>query len=178
MLAMAFGPVFNPANAITASRYFTLPAFYYFLVNGAVQWATAMLILCAVIDLFDGLAARAFGCSSTFGEMFDAITDAICYIFILVVSTLHGYLPMGAMVLMATVGGLNIVFRGLYARRAGKTTNYRSYAMERCLAYVVYTAGAGLAGFEIMFYAWSCAIIMTVIVLHDAKRMLWDPVPA
>ena len=36
--------------------------------------------------------------------------------------------------------------------------------------------GFGVAGYEVEFFYTSGAILMTVIVLHDAKRMLIDPV--
>ena len=61
---MAWGPVFNPANAITASRYLTLPAFLYHYDAGNIQVAGLLIVLCAVIDLFDGAAARSVSSST------------------------------------------------------------------------------------------------------------------
>ena len=170
--------VVNPANAVTASRYLTLPAFYYFYVNGWVQWALAMLILCGVIDLFDGAVARLFDCTSGFGELFDAITDGICYAFFIIVGLLHGAVSWTPVVIVLGLGGVNSLFRGLYAKRAGRATNYRSYAMERCVGFIAYMAGAVVIGFETEYYAWSAALWMVIIMLHDTKRMLIDPVAA
>ena len=28
------------------------------------------------------------------------------------------------------------------------------------------------------YYAWLCLILMAVIIVHDSKRMLFDPIPA
>ena len=64
------------------------------------------------------------------------------------------------------------------ATRAGRATNYRSYAMERVVALAAYLSGFGASGFEPGYYAWACFVLMTVVVIHDAKRMLIDPVPA
>lgn len=172
------GAIVNPANAVTASRYLTLPAFYYFYEHGSIQLATAMLILCGVIDLFDGAVARLFKCTSGFGELFDAITDGICYAFFIIVGVIHGAVSWVPVTIVLGLGALNSLFRGIYARRAGRATNYRSYAMERCVGYIAYMAGSIIVGFETEYYVWMSALWMVVIMAHDTKRMLIDPVPA
>ena len=48
----------NPANAVTASRFLTLPPFLWCVDHGYNQWATLFMILCGVLDLFDGAVAR------------------------------------------------------------------------------------------------------------------------
>lgn len=171
-------PIVNPANAITASRYLTLPPFLYFLHHGQVQWAAAAILLCGVADLFDGAVARKFDCTSGFGEMFDAVTDALCYGFFIFFLALDGRLPWIPVLGILVLGGVNSAFRLAYARRVGRTTNYRSFAMERVAGYAVYLAGFGVAGFEAEFYSWMCFLIMAVVLAHDSKRMLIDPVPA
>src|SRR6185436_11967012 len=75
----------NPANAVTASRFITLPFFYIAVEHHQYQWATIWMLICGLLDKLDGLAARLFDCRSAFGELFDAITDGICYGFGLVV---------------------------------------------------------------------------------------------
>jgi phosphatidylglycerophosphate synthase len=172
------GPVFNPANAVTASRYLTLPAFLYHYDKGNIQVAALVILLCAVIDLFDGAVARIFKCSSGFGELFDAITDGICYSFFLIVPALYGQVSWIPVAVILGAGVVNSLFRAIYAKRAGRATNYRSYAMERCVAYVAYTTGAVVTGFESAYFVWTCAGFILFILAHDAKRMLVDPVPA
>ena len=70
---------FNPANAVTASRFLCLPPFAWAVDSGHHQWATLIILVCGLLDKLDGLAARIFDCRSPFGELFDAITDGICY---------------------------------------------------------------------------------------------------
>jgi phosphatidylglycerophosphate synthase len=168
----------NPANAITASRYLTLPPFVYWLDRGDYQLAALMVLICGGLDLFDGAVARLFDCASGFGEFLDAITDAICFGFFMVVLAFYGRLPWIPIAGILAIGGINAVFRIIYARRAGRTVNYRSYAMERLVAYTVYLVGFGVADFEADYFAWVTFTCMAIVVVHDSKRMLVDPVPA
>src|SRR5687767_3141364 len=69
---------FNPANAVTASRFITLPFFVWAVANDQRQWATVFILICGLLDKVDGLVAKIFNCRSAFGEIFDAITDGIC----------------------------------------------------------------------------------------------------
>lgn len=167
----------NPANAITFSRFFTLPPFLHYVATEQYQLATLMVIVCGVLDLFDGAVARAFRCSSAFGEVFDAIADATCYGFCLLVLIAHQRLPLGAALAIVIMGAINTAFRTLYARRVGRATNYRSFAMERVVAYVAYLVGLATAGYEVAYFAWTGAAVMAVVLIHDSKRMLIDPVP-
>jgi phosphatidylglycerophosphate synthase len=170
--------IVNPANGVTAARYLTLPPFWYCIANGMTQWATLIALICGLFDLFDGAVARKFNCSSAFGEMFDAVTDALCYGYMLVLLVAYGYLPTLQLTLILGMGVVNGVFRGIYAKRAGRTVNYRSYAMERTVAYVAYLIGVGINGFLPIFFSNGLVIVMAIVLLHDTKRMLIDPVPA
>jgi len=139
----------NPANAITASRFLTLPPFVWAVHNGHHQWATLFVLICGVLDKVDGLAAKIFDCRSTFSALFDVITDGIG----------------------------NSGRRAIYAKRVGRATNYKSYAMEHVVAYTAFMLGFSTAQFEVTFYYWMYLPLMLVTILHDTKRMLIDPVP-
>ena len=162
----------NPANAVTVSRYATLPLFVYWLGRGDDQLATLALILCGGLDLVDGAVARLFRCSSGFGELLDAVTDALCYGFFLVVLAAHGRLPWLPVAGILALGVINAAFRLAHARRLGRLANYRSYAMERLLTLVIVLCGLGVARFEPVYFAWGCLGFLVVVVAHDAKRMV------
>ena len=83
----------NPANAVTASRFLTLPPLYWAVAHGEHQLATLFILVCGLLDKLDGLAARVFNCRSQFGELFDAIADATCYGFALVLVAAFGWAP-------------------------------------------------------------------------------------
>jgi phosphatidylglycerophosphate synthase len=168
---------YNPANAVTASRFLTLPFFVWAVDNGSHQWATLWIVICGLLDKVDGLVAKIFDCRSPFGEMFDAITDGICYGFCLVVCAAYGWAPVLPVVLILLMGLTNSGLRGIYAKRAGRTVNYKSYAMERIVAYTGYLIGFATAKFEVTFFFWLFVPMMAIVVAHDAKRMLFDAVP-
>jgi hypothetical protein len=54
--------------------------------------------------------------------------------------------------------------------------NYLSLAMERFTGNLAFLIGFAITGYEVDFYFPVCASLMAVIVIHDAKRMLVDPV--
>lgn len=186
-MAIAVGPVssaagrvvspFNPANAVTASRFLTLPPFVWAVHHGYHQWATLFILVCGLLDKVDGLVARIFDCRSPFGEVFDAITDGVCYGFCLIIVAAYGWAPVIPVILVLLLGLTNTALRFVYAKRAGRTVNYKSYAMERIVAYTGYLIGFATADFEVDFYFWLFPPMQAVILLHDAKRMLFDAVP-
>ena len=52
----------NPANAVTASRFLCLPPFVWAVHNGYHQWATIFILICGLLDKLDGLVAKIFDC--------------------------------------------------------------------------------------------------------------------
>jgi len=170
-------PIINPANAVTASRFLTLPFLWWAVDRGYHQWATLFIFTCAILDKVDGLMARVFDCKSAFGELFDAIADGICFGFGLVLVTAYGWAPLGPVSVIVSLGVLNTILRFVYMKRAGRATNYKSYAMERIVAFTAYQIGFATSGMEVRFFYWTFVPIMIITVAYDAKRMLIDPVP-
>jgi len=168
---------FNPANAVTASRFLTLPFLWWAVDRGYHQYATLFILICALFDKLDGFVARVFDCKSVFGEMFDAIADGVCFGFGLIVVAAYGWAPLVPVICIVGLGVINTVMRFVYVARAGRTVNYKSYAMERIVAFTAYQIGFATGGMEVRFFFWSFVPIMIAIVLHDAKRMLIDPIP-
>lgn len=181
MTAAAVAPArvspFNPANAVTASRFLTLPFFFYAVDHGYHQWATLWMLICGLLDKVDGLVAKVFNCRSAFGEIFDAITDGICYGFALIVVAAYGWAPVFPVAMVILLGVANTGLRFIYGKRANRVVNYKSYAMERIVAYTAYLVGFATSGMEVEYYYWLFMPLQLVIVLHDAKRMLLDAVP-
>ena len=168
----------NPANAMTASRFLTIPPFIYCVDHGYYQWGSVVMLICALLDVLDGKVAKFFKCTSQFGEIFDAIADAVCYGTFFVVLLWYHWLPRLPVGIFLGASALNVVMRAVYARRAGRAINYRSWAMERVVGYACFLIGAGLTHYEVVYYSWALTGVAVVVVLHDGKRMLIDPVPA
>lgn len=172
---MASGIV-NPANAVTALRGLTLFPIWYFIDQGDRQYALALLVVGALMDLVDGWVAKFFDCQTSFGAIFDAVTDAVLYGALILLVTVYGWAPWWPVVLIMGLGAFNTVARFVYARRAGRTVNYRSIAMEHFTGTLAFMIGFALADYEPGFYFPLYAGLMGLIVAHDAKRMLLDPV--
>jgi len=168
----------NPANMITASRFLTLPPFFWAVKNGHAQVAAAALIICGLFDKLDGRFAKWFNCRSAFGELFDAITDGICYGFCLAVVIYYDWAPRLPATLVIVMGLINTGLRYVYAKRAGRSTNYKSYAMERVVAYTAFLIAFAIADYERVYFYWIFVGIMFVVMLHDGKRMVIDAPPA
>jgi phosphatidylglycerophosphate synthase len=166
----------TPANAVPASRCLTLPPLLWAVAHGYRQWATVAILVCGLLDKLDGLVARIFDCRSGFGELFDAITDGLCYGFALVVVAAYGWAPVIPVAAILAMGIGNTVMRLAYVRRAKRPTNYKSYAMERLVAYTAYLIGFATGGMEVPLFYWAFVPLMLAIVAHDAKRMLLDPI--
>ncbi|MBP8811073.1 MAG: CDP-alcohol phosphatidyltransferase family protein [Kofleriaceae bacterium] len=167
----------NPANAVTASRFLTLPPLVWAVDHGYQQLATLLLLVCGLLDLVDGAVARLFKCHTPFGEVFDAIADALCYGFAMVVVTAYGWVPWPPVAIILVLGAANMGLRAVYAKRAGRTTNYRSFAMERLVAYAAYLGGFGVGRYETTYFYWVFAVLMIGVMIHDTKRMAFDPIP-
>jgi phosphatidylglycerophosphate synthase len=166
----------NPANAVTASRFLTLPPFLWAIDHGHYQTAFFAILICGLLDKVDGLVAKVFDCRSAFGELFDAIADGICYGFCLVVMVVYGMAPLVPVCVALGLGALNSAFRLIYVKRAGRPVNYKSYAMERLVAFVAYLVGFAVSQFQVTYFYWTFLPLMAVVVVHDARRMLIDPV--
>ncbi|MFN0250386.1 MAG: CDP-alcohol phosphatidyltransferase family protein [Kofleriaceae bacterium] len=169
---------FNPANAVTASRFITLPFFVMAVADGHHQWATLWILICGILDKLDGAVAKLFNCKSQFGEIFDAITDGICYGLALVVIAYYGWAPAIPVALMLGMGIANTVMRFVYGKRAGRAINYKSPAMERLVGLTAFMIGMATGGFEVEYMFWGYVPFNAAVILYDAKRMLVDPIPA
>ena len=167
----------NPANAVTASRFLTLPPFVWAVAHDERQLATLFILICGVLDKVDGLVAKLFNCRSVFGELFDAITDGLCYGFALIIVAYYGWAPVVPVVLILVMGVTNTLLRFAYGWRAKRATNYKSYAMERIVAYTAYLLGFATGGMMVNMYYWAFIPMQAVVILYDAKRMLIDPIP-
>jgi phosphatidylglycerophosphate synthase len=147
------------------------------VAHGYHQYATLFILICGLLDKVDGLAARIFDCRSAFGELFDAITDGLCYGFGLILVAAYGWAPAVPVGFVIGLGVINTALRFVYIRRAGRPVNYKSYAMERIVGYTSFLVGFATGAMDVTFFYWAFVPVMLVIVVHDAKRMLVDVIP-
>ena len=167
----------NPANAVTASRFLTLPPFVWAVMHGYHQWATLFILICGLLDKLDGLVARVFHCRSAFGELFDAITDALCYGFGLVIVAAYGWAPV--VPVDARDRARHREHRHARQVRATRRTGHQLQVVRDGAARRIHRLPHRLrdGGYEVTYYFWVFPVVMVTILCYDAKRMLVDPVP-
>jgi phosphatidylglycerophosphate synthase len=168
----------NPANAITVARALLVAPFWLAVHHDAPQWALLALLAGGLGDKLDGYVAKRLGCQSELGAVLDALADGLLYGGCFLVLAGHGWVPWWPVLVLIGLGLVNLAARMIYARRAGRTLNYRSYAMERFVAYTAFLCAFALANYEIDYFYSVAAAMLALIVVHDCKRMLVDPVPA
>ena len=168
----------NPANAITALRGLSLFPIWYFVSEGQGQYAFLALAAGGTMDLLDGWVAKKLDCQTAFGEVFDGLMDGVLYGSVLLVLMVYGWVPLWSSGMILGFGVINLGGRYLYSRRVGRAVNYQSFAMECFTGNVAFLLGFALVEFEAATYFGLSAPVIVVIVIHDFKRMLIDPVPA
>jgi archaetidylinositol phosphate synthase len=171
-------PAVNPASAITASRLLALPAAAHWLSSGDDQLAFLTILVCALLDLADGAVARRLGCATRAGEVLDAVVDALCAGFFLVLLAADGRLPWLPVGGVLALGAVNAGLRALYAARLGRVANYRSYAMERLVSLTTCVCLLGVIRHHAAYFAWLLLALMALVLARDAKRMVLDAPPA
>ncbi len=79
-------PIFTnikiPPNWITASAYPLIILTYLLIIKKMYLISSITLILCSILDIFDGLIAKSQHKQTNFGSFFDAFTDRIQELFI------------------------------------------------------------------------------------------------
>ena len=80
----------NPANAVTAARYLTLPPFVYWLDRGQYQYAILMVVVCAFRPLKERFAEGSK--AAVAGALLAATNTASEYGFGAVIAALPGFL--------------------------------------------------------------------------------------
>ncbi len=166
----------NPANVLTSTRLFILPVIVWGMVQRHVWLTLALLIYSGVVDLVDGKVARYFKCSSTFGEMLDAISDAALFLIILVTAALTGYADPVPVAVFLALGVVNAFGRVIHIRRVGRVTNFRSYASEMLGGTSFFLLVAVLLDFYVETCLWWMSALTLVVVVHDYVRILTLPV--
>src|SRR5256885_14133836 len=135
------------------------------------------MLICGLLDKLDGLVARIFDCRSPFGELFDAITDALCYGFGLIVVAAFGWAPVLPVVLIVVMGFINSGMRGQYVKRAGRTMNYKSYAMERLVGYTGYQDGLATGAIAVQLSLRANQALVEPVPTYAPQLLVFRPIP-
>ncbi|GAA96639.1 hypothetical protein E5Q_03309 [Mixia osmundae IAM 14324] len=80
-------------NILTLSRIASCPLLGYFIIQGDLKYATALLAYAGITDGLDGWLARRWGMGSAIGSILDPAADKILMTTLVVSLTARGLLP-------------------------------------------------------------------------------------
>ena len=67
----------NVPNMISGLRIVLSPLFVYYYMAGSLKKAAAVLVICAVSDMLDGMIARRFNMITRLGKILDPVADKL-----------------------------------------------------------------------------------------------------
>jgi phosphatidylglycerophosphate synthase len=81
-------------NSITFLRLVSVGIGCWLVAHGSYQLAFIVILVGALTDLFDGLAARLLKAVTKFGHFFDHIVDIVFLLFIFYITFKHLFIPL------------------------------------------------------------------------------------
>lgn len=69
--------IFSIPNIMCYVRLLLLPVFAVLYCGGKLDWATAVILLSAATDVFDGIIARKFNMTTELGKILDPLADKL-----------------------------------------------------------------------------------------------------
>ncbi|MDA3863884.1 MAG: CDP-alcohol phosphatidyltransferase family protein [Deltaproteobacteria bacterium] len=167
--------IINPANFLTFTRFILIPVFVWAFATKS-NWVGVFLITYSgFIDGIDGKVARYFDCSTTFGEFFDAISDAFLFLAAFTAAAIYGYANPLHVAIFLILGVINALGRVIFVKKTGRVTNFRSYASEILGAVSFWTIAALYLDFYIKPLMLVLITMSFMIVVHDYYRILTYP---
>ena len=128
----------NIPNLITLLRFFLIPIFAYFVLEGKINLALLFFILIVLGDKADGLSARLMGQQTMFGGLFDAFTDWAFIISSSVLLFIKGYIPEDAVILFIMLVIVYAASKIFYVKKhMGALTSTIPAKLNAALAYII-----------------------------------------
>ncbi|MGM0596346.1 MAG: CDP-alcohol phosphatidyltransferase family protein [Myxococcota bacterium] len=167
--------IINPANFLTFTRFILIPVFVWAFATKSTWVGVFLISYSGFIDGIDGKVARYFNCSTTFGEFFDAVSDALLFLTAFTAAAIYGYADPLHVAIFLILGVINASGRIIFVKRTGRVTNFRSYASEILGAVSFWTIVALYLDFYVKAVMLVLIIMSTLIVVHDYYRILTYP---
>ncbi|BGP55123.1 hypothetical protein JCM8202v2_002718 [Rhodotorula sphaerocarpa] len=86
--------IYTIPNALTVARIIACPAIGYYILQGDLATATALLFVAGVSDLADGWLARRFGMGTVLGSILDPAADKLLMTTMVVTLAMRDMLPL------------------------------------------------------------------------------------
>ncbi|KAM0752365.1 hypothetical protein T439DRAFT_324443 [Meredithblackwellia eburnea MCA 4105] len=92
--------IYTIPNALTVSRILSCPVIGYFVLQGELGKATALLFVAGVTDLIDGYLARKYNMGTVLGSILDPAADKLLMTTMVVTLTMKEMLPLPLAILI------------------------------------------------------------------------------
>jgi phosphatidylglycerophosphate synthase len=164
--------IINPANILTSTRLLVLPLIVVSMVIHQPIIGIVVVIYSGLVDIFDGKVARYFNCSTPFGEMLDAVSDASLFLVTMIGAAILGYANPLLVALYLAMGGINALGRVIHIKRSGQVTNFRSYASEVLGGLSFFIMAAVFVDYYVDGAILFAIVLGLIIIIHDYHRIL------
>ncbi len=90
----------QPANMVTAVRFFLVPPIVILLSKHYMVWALVLYCIAALTDIIDGWIARRFGQETLLGVMLDPVGDIVTTWAVFLIFLVRGIVPLWLFMLL------------------------------------------------------------------------------
>lgn len=87
-------------NILTLIRFILIPIIFYFGLHDNYIVAVILLVISGLTDVLDGYIARKFNFITTFGTLFDPLTDKLTQIATLLVLVIQNIIPLWILIIL------------------------------------------------------------------------------
>lgn len=87
-------------NILTVIRFLLIPIIFYFAMQNNYIVAVILLIISGITDVLDGYIARKYNFITTFGTLFDPLTDKLTQIATLLVLVIQEIIPLWILIVL------------------------------------------------------------------------------
>ena len=120
--------IFTIPNILTFIRLLLTPLFVWlYCVQGAYRWSAAIMAVCALTDVLDGLIARKFHMESSLGRILDPAADKLAQVAMFLVMLVRYPVMLWVLIFFAVKEAAMVTLGYFYMRRTGIVNSARWY---------------------------------------------------
>lgn len=156
--------LFTIPNAITLFRLLLIIPFGILLSFNNLSYALILFVIITVMDKIDGVVARAANQRTTFGELFDSLSDWIVIVVSSGLGFYFGYIPSFFFLFYGVTICLFILLKVVYIKQSGSTSSTWMGKVSVVSSYLVVFAYLTTFQYALFVY-WGCVVVCFVSLI-------------